>query len=495
MAQEFRQDLTQQQTQVQVQQLSVTQVALAHIVELPLMDFEERVKSELDANEALEERTTDELPDSTEPADSYERDSDEYEAPSTPEQDALADYASADDIPDYLLRQQGTREERQVQISARGNALDNLYAQMGEQDLTDGERQILDYLIGSLDADGYLRKDLSTLQDEMEVYHNISAPQEVVVRMLEILQGFEPRGIGARDLQECLHLQLTDPELHSQWKQKALELVDNYFRDYSLHHREDVKRRLRLSEEDFGEVERLLHRLNPRPGGNLNETTSPDAPTLVPDFLVSVDNDGNISVSLNQGEVPQLNVSRSYRDLIKEYSGKGKSLSPSQQDAYIYARKKVGDAQYFIELVRRRQQTLLGVMRSIVSIQQDFFRNDDDENCLVPMVLKDVAQRAGVDPSTVSRVASNKYCATAYGTYPLKHFFNKVFTSDNGEELSARQAKAALRQLIEEEDKRKPLSDDALSLQLARQNLPISRRTVAKYREQLGIPKSTLRKV
>lgn len=494
MAQEFKQDIRQEQKLEQVQQLSITQVALAHIVELPLMDFEDRVRTELEANEALEERISDEFPD--DPMDGIGADgeaTDTYESAS-PEQDAVADYASPDDIPDYLLRRQGEREAREVQISARGNALDSLYNQMGELSLTDTEQQVLAYLIGSLDADGYLRKDLYVLQDEMELYHGIVASHDDIAHMLEVLQSFEPRGIGAHNLQECLHLQLADPELHSPWKQKALELVDHCFRDYTLRHRDVVQRRLRLSDDDFEQVEHLLRRLNPRPGGSLNANASDDAPTIVPDFYVSIDDDGNIGVSLNQGEVPLLNVSRSYRNLLSEYGGKGKKLSPSQQDAYLYARKKVNDAQFFIELVRRRHQTLLSVMHAIAHIQQAFFLNDDDENMLVPMVLKDVAERAGVAVSTVSRVTSNKYCETPYGIYPLKHFFSKLFTADNGEELSARRAKTALRTLIEAEDKRRPLSDEALAAQLAQQGLPISRRTVAKYREQMGLPKSTLRK-
>lgn len=494
MAQEFSQHIEQRLAQSQVQQLSITQVALAHMVELPELEFEERVRSELETNEALEERDSDNLPaDDTDaaPDDSV---ADEYDEPASPQDDALADYASIDDVPEYLLRQQNAREQREVQWGSATSTLDLLYSQMGEQRLSEQERQILAYLIGSLDADGYLRKDLYALQDEMEVYHNIEAPMDMVERMLALLQTFEPRGIGARDLQECLRLQLLDPELHSPWRDKALELVDNCFRDFSLRHHDVVQRRLKLSDEDYEQVEQLVTHLNPRPAGSLNDASADNAPAIVPDFFVNTDAEGNISISLNQGDVPELRVSRSYRDLLKEYGGRGKTLSASQQDAYVYARKKVTDAQFFIELVRRRRQTLLGVMEAIAFIQHDFFADDDDENALIPMVLKDVAQRAGVDVSTVSRVVSNKYCETPYGIYPLKHFFSKVFTSENGEELSSRKAKSLLRQLIDAEDKRVPLSDEALAAAMARQGMPISRRTVAKYREQMGVPKSTLRK-
>ena len=491
------QKLVQTQKEEQTQQLSAVQVAFARLLELPVMDLEERVRNEMDDNEALEEAGGDEEPEDVQPdTDNHEEETDgelgDMELPEMDDQ--TADYLSADDVPDYLVRQNNAQEEREIQISEQSNAYDELYRQIGEQDLSERERAIMEYLIGSLDDDGYLRKDVYTLTDEMAIYHNINAEDEDVERMVRLLQTFEPRGIGAKDLQECLRIQLENPELKSPAKSIALRIINDYYKDFSLRHWAHIRQRLGISQEEMEAAMQVLLHLNPKPGSGLNESASQIAPTVIPDFYLSIDEDGNIQISLNNGDAPDLRVSRSYKDTVREFSGKGSQLSRAQKEAYIYARKKVGDAQLFIELVNRRKQTLRNVMESIAHIQQDFFRNEDDESFLVPMTLKDVAQRAGVDFSTVSRVTGSKYVRTAYGVYPLKFFFSSQFTSESGEELSSRQAKIALREIIDGENKHKPYSDEHLSKLMAEKGLPISRRTVVKYRELLGIPKSGLRK-
>ncbi|MBR1711841.1 MAG: RNA polymerase factor sigma-54 [Alloprevotella sp.] len=484
------QRLEQIQREEQVQQLSTVQVAMAHLLELPLTGLEERVRNEMDANEALEEADTPDLPGDAVFEGAGESGNGQEAG------DEMADYLTLDDVPDYLLRQQdGREEEREVQIMASEGNFDDLYRQMGEHDLSERERRVLEYIIGSLDDDGYLRKELFTLVDEMAVYQGIDTNEEEMARMLALLQTFEPRGIGARSLQECLRLQVDSLETQSPHKELALELLDRSWEDFAAHHWDIVKRRLRINQAQLEQVVALLTHMNPKPGSALGGTAATQAPTVVPDFYVSVDSSGIPSVQLNSGEVPDLRVSRAFRDTMREYGGiKDKSLTPKQQDELLYARKKVADAQLFIELVRRRRRTLLSVMHSIVQIQTDFFVNDDDEELLVPMKLKDVADRAGVDVSTVSRVAGGKYVQTAYGVYPLKHFFSLQFTAETGEELSSRHVKAALQDVVREEDKRKPLNDEAIALELKRRGYPISRRTVVKYRDQLGIPPSRLRK-
>lgn len=488
------QKLIQTQKEEQTQQLSAVQVAMARLLELPVMDLEQRVRNELEDNAALEEAGPDKDEEDM-AAETTEADDNESEiAEDEPHvDDETADYLTEDDIPDYLLRQRNEAEEREVQLAATNNAYDELYRQIGEHDLDEQQRRIMEYLIGSLDNDGYLRKDLRTIGDELAIYQNLDVSEEELERLLHLLQRFEPRGIGARDLQECLRVQLESPELKSPFKALAIAIVDRCFKDFTYHHWNTIKARLKTDDESLQQAAQLIRRLNPKPGSALNETTIGTAPTAIPDFYVHVEDDGSISVRLNNGDVPELRVSKAFKDTVREFGGH-KDLNKSQRDAYVYARKKVGDAQLFLELINRRRKTLMGVMRGIVERQRDFFLNDDDEMLLVPMTLRDVAEKAGVDISTVSRVTGSKYVQTQHGLYPLKFFFSSQFTSGEGEELSSRQAKAALREAIAAEDKRHPLADEALTIVMKEKGFPISRRTVAKYREQLGIPKSGLRK-
>ncbi|MBR1732735.1 MAG: RNA polymerase sigma-54 factor, partial [Alloprevotella sp.] len=310
------QRLEQIQREEQVQQLSAVQVAMARLLELPLTGLEERVRNEMDANEALEETEASDLPGDTAFEGAEERGGGQ-EGP-----DEMADYLTPDDVPDYLLRQQdGREEEREVQIMASEGNFDDLYRQMGEHDLSERERQVLEYIIGSLDDDGYLRKELFTLADEMLVYQGIDTDEEEIGRMLALLQTFEPRGIGARNLQECLRLQVERLEAQSPEKELALELLDHSWEDFAAHHWDAIKRKLRIGQAQLEPVIALLTRLNPKPGSALGGTAAAQAPTVVPDFYVSVDSSGIPSVQLNNGEVPELRVSRAFRETMREYGG------------------------------------------------------------------------------------------------------------------------------------------------------------------------------
>lgn len=489
------QELVQHQSITQTQTLSPLQVALVRLLELPVSDLSERVQNEMLENSALEEADREEPATHDEETETGEDDHDTRDDETgTGDDDALGDYLNADDVPDYLVnRTEEQREQRDIMLTEDTSFYENLRRQVSEHDLSGQEKQLMEYLIGSLDADGYLRKDLDTLCDELAIYHNLTTSREELEKLLKILQSFEPRGIGARNLQECLRLQLTNPEQPLNYRREALEVVDRCFDDFIHKRKENIMRRLGMDEETYAHVLRELTHLNPLPGNALNEGNSPSAPTVVPDFYVTVNSEGEAEVSLNNGDIPELRISPSFRDSIKEFSANSKNLSREQKDTYIYMRQKVEAAQSFIDILHRRRQTLLAVMGTIVRLQRPFF-DEDDESCLRPMTLKDIAERTNLDISTVSRVTNSKYVQTDYGTYPLKFFFSSQFVSKDGEDLSSRQIKAALRELIENEDKTKPLPDEALATMLKSKGFPVARRTVAKYREQIGFPPARLRR-
>lgn len=511
------QRLEQTQAAVQTQQLSSLQVAVAKLVELPVTELVARVHNEMVDNAALEEKGDDDYNEGTdegnegrddeEPNDdeTYEtaeedRNTDEANAFEETENygseaDAMGDYFSADDVPDYLQqRADEQRDRNDFQYSGTPSFYDELQSQISEHNLSERERGLMEYLIGSLDEDGFLRKDLDSLIDELAIYHNSITTKGEMERLLGTLQSFDPRGIGARSLQECLHIQLSDPDRKTPYTPLALTVVDRYFKDFVNRHWDVIKQRLGVDNETFEHVRHELTHLNPMPGSALGESAGVSAPTVVPDFFVDITPEGDLQVSLNQGDVPELRVSRSFRESIKQYGGGKGKLSREQKDAYTYARQKVDAAQSFINLLTRRRQTLLAVMRAITDMQRAFFLEDDDESLLRPLTLKEVAERAGVDVSTVSRVTSSKYVQTLYGTYPLKFFFSSQFTTSDGDELSARQVKAALRELIENENKRHPLADEALAAELKKQGYNVARRTVAKYRDMIGFPTARMRK-
>ncbi len=516
----MKQQLEQTQGAIQTQQLSSLQVAVAKMVELPITELAMRVRDEMVDNAALEEKENDgsgfsdndsndydshsesneqqeddEREDRTETEADAEKENDYETDDYGSEADAMGDYLTADDVPDYLQqRADEERDRKDFQYSDTGSFYEELQKQISEHNLNEHEQQVMEYLIGSLDEDGLLRKDLSTLADELAIYHNINTSEQELEHLLKVLQQFEPRGIGARSLQECLHIQLTDPERQTPYTKQTLAVVDRCFKDFMSRHWDVVKKRLNMDDETFEHVRHELTHLNPRPGSALNETASYAAPTIVPDFYVRVADNDEIEISLNNGDVPELRISQAFKDSIKQYGSNKAKLSHQQKDAYTYAKQKVEAAQSFLNLLSRRRQTLLSVMCAITDKQRLFFINDDDESELQPLTLKDIAEKANVDISTVSRVTNSKYVQTAYGTYPLKYFFSSQFTTSEGDELSARKVKAALREIIDNEDKKHPLSDEALSAKLKVKGFVVARRTVAKYRDMLGFPTARLRK-
>lgn len=502
------QKLEQTQKQLQTQQLATLQVAVAKMVELSVTELAARVRNEMLENAALEEKDDTDFPEEDAPFGSESDDTNEldedYNAmdetdPSESdfnsyEADALGDYFNMDDVPTYLQnRMEAAEQNLEAQFPGNSSFYDELKSQIHEHSLTEHEVSLMEYLIGSLDEDGFLRKSLETLIDELGIYRGIETSLEEMKHLLKVLQSFEPRGIGARTLQECLQLQLSDPERKSPYTKLALDVVTNCFHDFANCRWNAICRRLNLEEDVMEHVKYELTHLNPHPGSALGSGSLASAPTIVPDFYVRISPEGEAKVWLNNDNVPELRVSRSFKESIKEFGTNRTRLTKEQKDAYTYARQKVEAAQLFINLVARRHEMLLSVMKTIVEFQRPFF-DDDDEQLLKALTLKEVSEKVRANISTVSRVTNSKYVQTDYGIYPLKFFFGKQFTSESGEELTTRHVKAALRELIEHEDKRKPLADELLAKQLKAKGFAVARRTVAKYREQMGLPVARLRK-
>jgi len=350
----------------------------------------------------------------------------------------------------------------------------------------------MEYLIGSLDDDGLLRKPSDVISDELAIYHNIDASHGEIEHVLKVLQDFDPAGIGARSLQECLLIQISRRD-DSKVKALMQTVIADYFEAFTKKHWDKIQAALSLTDIQAAALFKELRKLNPRPGASMGETVGRSIQQITPDFIIDTQDDGTITFTLNNSEVPELKVSQSFVDSMKEYQDNKEQLSRQTKEALLYIKKKVDAAQGFIEAIKVRRHTLTVTMQAIISLQRQFFL-DGDEASLRPMILKDVAEKTGLDLSTISRVSNSKYAQTRWGTFPLRHFFSDSYVTESGEELSTRQIKAALRDIVEAEDRQKPLSDDAIKEQLAQKGYPIARRTVAKYREQLGIPIARLRK-
>ena len=494
------------QIQEQTQQLKLgqnvshQQLLQATLVELPLTQLVDRIRTEMDDNPALEIESPYEGQDAPDYGDDYNDGADEdFEARHEREerQSALDDALSGigrddDELPVYHGGSSLSEEREEMVYGDTVSFYDQLKQQMGEIDMTPLQRDIMEYLIGSLDDDGLLRKGLDSISDELAVYHNIDVTEEEILRVLLMLQRFDPAGIGGRSLQECLLLQI-ERRAPSRLTDLMEEVVNTYFEDFTKKHWHRIQTSLSLNDLQAETLFQELRRLNPRPGASLGETVGRSLQQITPDFIVDTQDDGTVTFTLNNSEVPELQVSQSFLDSMNEYQQNKENLSRQTKEALLYIKKKVDAAQSFIEAVKVRCHTLTITMRAIIQLQHQFFV-DGDEASLRPMILKDVAEKTGLDPSTISRVSNSKYAQTRWGTFPLRHFFSDGYVTESGEELSTRQIKAALRDIVEGEDAKSPLSDDAIKAQLAEKGYPIARRTVAKYREQLGIPIARLRR-
>jgi RNA polymerase sigma-54 factor len=501
MAQGQIQEQRQTQGQKLTQSISHQQLLQATLVELPITQLVDRINTEMNDNPALETDSGYDLPDTPEYAD-YQDDqdaSDDYSVSAEREErqsaldEALAGIGRDDeDLPVYHGGS-NVAEDREEMIYGQSESFyDQLMEQVGESELTDRQRDIMEYLIGSLDDDGLLRKPSDVISDELAIYHNIDATHEEIEHVLKVLQDFDPAGIGARSLQECLLIQISRRD-DSKVKTLMQQVIADYFEAFTKKHWDKIQAALSLTDIQAEALFKELRKLNPRPGASMGETVGRSIQQITPDFIIDTQDDGTVTFTLNNGEVPELKVSQSFVDSMKEYQDNKEHLSRQTKEALLYIKKKVDAAQGFIEAIKVRRHTLTATMQAIIALQHQFFL-DGDEASLRPMILKDVAEKTGLDLSTISRVCNSKYAQTRWGTFPLRHFFSDSYVTESGEELSTRQIKAALRDIIEAENRQKPLSDDAIKEELAKKGYPIARRTVAKYREQLGIPIARLRK-
>ena len=507
---------TQEQKLQQVQRLSQQQMLQVHLLEMPLTELEQNMNAELDDNPALETSSPDDIfegahADNAATGAAYDTDTtgtddatgaDDYSAQTEREErdDALNAALERigggdDDMPTAGYTAGTGADSADYEEMVYGDTTsfyDKLKEQMGETELSDKDQQIMEYVIGSLDSDGLLRKDSESICDELAIYHGADCTVDDIDRVIRILQTFDPAGIGAHTLQECLLLQIKRRP-NDRLKPLMQKVITDCFDEFTKKHFDRIRAALGVDADTAQRVQDELRRLNPKPGASLGETEGRNVQQITPDFIVDTDDNGNVTFTLNSGNIPELKVSPSFAEMLDTYRNNKASMSRRDKEALLYAKEKVERARGYIEAIKVRRRTLTVTMQAIIDWQRKFFQ-DGDEADIKPMILKNIADRTGLDISTISRVSNIKYAQTNWGTFPLRFFFSDGYTTGEGEELSTRKIKLALKELIAKEDKAKPMSDDALTKALAEKGFPIARRTVAKYREQLGLPVARLRK-
>ncbi len=494
---------TQEQKQVQVQRLTQQQMLVVRLLEMPLTELEQSVAAEIDDNPALESGAQDGATEADAPDDgASESDAEEdFDAATEREEresaldEALAGIGMDDEMPEAVSPAMDDRQGADYEERTYGDQVsfyDRLREQMVDVDLDPKQREIMEYLIGSLDNDGLLRKDAGALSDELAIYHNIDAGEAEIEKVLHTLQTFDPAGIGARNLRECLLLQIRRKP-KSDLRRMMDDVVTKCYDEFMNKRWDKIAAVLGYDAATVDRVHAELLKLNPKPGAALGETEGQGVQQITPDFIVDTADDGTVTFTINNGHMPELYVSDSFADMVRKYQKDKAKMNRREKEALLYAKEKVERAQGFIEAVKQRQHTLYVTMKAIIDIQKRYFQ-DGDEADLKPMILKDVAEKAGLDISTVSRVSNMKYAQTRWGTFRLRHFFSDSVKTGTGEEMSTRRVKAALKDIIDHEDKDHPLSDDAIKTMMTDKGYPVARRTIAKYREQMGIPVARLRK-
>lgn len=471
------------------QKLSPQQIQLMKLIQLPTQAFEQRLKQELEENPALESGRAEKEGEADEFQDSYESDA-ENEVIDT-EDINIDDYLSDDEIPDYRTQSNnyGEEEEKQVPYAAGISFNQYLLNQLNTEYLDDEEWQIAEFLVGSVDESGYIRRPVGEIMDDLAFTQNVFTDEATIMKVLDKVQQLDPPGVGARTLDECLLLQLRRKEPTPE-VELAREILGKSFDHFTKKHYKKLMQRHNISEEELREAIHEIEKLNPKPGGSYSGN-SKVVEHVVPDFTIRIV-DGELELTLNGRNAPELHVSRGYSDMLAGYKS-ARDKSKTQKDAILFIKQKLDAAKWFIDAIKQRQQTLYTTMNAIMNYQQEYFLTGDERN-LKPMILKDIADQIGMDVSTVSRVANSKYVDTPYGTKLIKDFFSESVKNVEGEDVSTREIKKILETVVGEEDKRKPLTDDKLAAILKEKGYPIARRTVAKYREQLGIPVARLRK-
>ncbi len=491
--------LSQSLQQKLLQKLSPQQIQLMKLLQVPTANLEERIKEELEENPALEVAEDDHDDGLTEDTkDEFESEEEEFEMEGTQDEYDnidISDYVNDhdDDVSDYKLRDENYPEQddnKTISHKVETSFYELLLDQLGMLKLDDRTRKIAEQIAGSIDDDGYLRRETASIVDDLAFRQNIESNEEEVEAVIAKIQHFDPPGVGARDLQESLLLQLERKKTEGKSVTLAIQVLSDYFDEFTKKHYDKIQRGLNISEEEFREVIKQIVKLNPKPGGHVGGTGKGEG-YVVPDFFI-YNNAGSLELTLNSRNAPDLRISDGYRDMLKDYD-RGTKKDKRQKEAVLFIKQKIDAAKWFIDAIKQRQQTLINTMQTIMDYQHEFFVSGD-ETALKPMILKDIAERTGLDISTVSRVANSKFVQTEFGTYRLKFFFSESLSTDSGEEVSTREVKKILSNLIIGESKKKPLSDERLTELLQEKGYNIARRTVAKYREQLNIPVARLRR-
>jgi RNA polymerase sigma-54 factor len=499
--------LNQRLQQRLMQKLSPQQVLVMRLLQEPLLALEQRIKQEIELNPALEELTQEADQEETEviddeapvsdtadtEEDEYGKEQDEETTPNSEDDFTFEDYLSDDEIPEYRLKVNNTSPDDEIRETPLASGIsfqEFLLDQVGMQMLTQKEIAIAQTIIGNLDETGYLYREIPALCDDLAFNHSIEATPEEVLNVLKVIQSFDPPGIGARTLQECLLLQVERKPQGSKVYRLVMQILSDYFTEFSKKHYDKIIQRTKSTEAELKEAIEEIQKLNPKPGMNISEL-SRENHYVVPDFIVT-SIDGNLELLLNSRNTPELSVNRQYIEMLRSYSS-NKSNAQANKEAISFIRQKVESAKGFIDAVKQRQQTLYITMEAIMEYQREYFLSGD-ETRLRPMILKDIASVVNLDISTVSRVANSKYVQTPFGTFLLKSFFSESMQNTKGEEISTREIKKILQDCVEAEDKSSPLTDDELMVTLKSKGYNIARRTIAKYREQLGIPVARMRK-
>lgn len=459
------------------------------LLQVPTVELEQRIKEELEVNPALEEGADSTDEEKETPEDTF----DEDENSDSRDDFDISDYMDDDDTPTYKLsiRNRGADDDEKSMPLVSGSSFrDALENQLSLRNVTERQENLAKTIIGNLDDDGYLRRDTENIVDDLAFSQGIITDNDELIKVLEIVQNLDPPGIGARDLRECLLLQLKRKDHNYPSVRIAEEVLDKHFTAFTKKHYDRILKKMDISDDDLKIAIGEIVNLNPRPGNSLRDS-SRSAEHVIPDFIITVEDD-ELLLSLNSRNAPELRVSESYKQMLKGYAA-AKQRDRKQKDAVMFVKQKIDSARWFIDAIKQRQQTLMLTMDAIMNYQKDYFLTGD-ETMLRPMILKDIAEIVHLDISTISRVANSKYAQTPYGTFLLKSFFSESLSTDTGEEVSTREVKRILEDFIDAEDKKKPLTDDKLANLLRDKGYNIARRTVAKYREQMNISVARLRK-
>jgi RNA polymerase sigma-54 factor len=486
--------LNQKLQQKLFQKLSPQQIQLIKLLEIPSLQLEQRIKKEIEENPILEEGNEDDDTNPEKDQDDSKDDTDEYTDEFT-----LEDYIEDDETPAYKLSINNfSKDDRKIEMPySEGNSFhEHLENQLGLRNFNTREYFLAKYIIGSIDEDGYLRRDLAAIADDMAFSTNINADEKEFEKILNVIRDFDPPGTGAYDLRDCLMLQLEkkikDEPAEKELFSVALEIMENYFNEFVKKHYDKIISRLNISSETLKDVISVITRLNPKPGSIFSSETQKSSQHITPDFILELIDD-KPTVSLNSRNIPELRLNKTYSDMLKSHSENKQKPGAEEKNAITFVKQKMDSAKWFIDAIKQRQNTLLLTMEAIVEYQSEYFI-EGDETLLKPMILKDIATKTNLDISTISRVANSKYIQTHFGIFPLKYFFSEGMQTQDGEEVSTREIKMILQECIGSENKRRPMTDEKLAKILHEKGYQIARRTVAKYREQLGILVARLRK-